>query len=260
MRLIHTASGCDYFIGDGVEFCRSLPPHFAHHVITDPPYTEHVQGNMQTVHTVHKRNQTGKISGKVTADFAHAEGSEGAILASIAHVASRWTVIHCALEQLAAWGQRSGAPDAWIRSAVYVKIRCTPQLTADRPGSAAEGIALRHADATKLRWNNGGRGNLFVSMPENRKDTGHDTAKPITLMLQILQAFTDPNDLIIDPFAGTGATLIAAEILGRKCIAIELDPQYAERFTTRRANALRHADQLLATAARYAETKRTDLL
>lgn len=259
MQLISTHAGCDYYVGDGRAFCERLPPGFAQHVITDPPYTAHVQGNMRSVHSAACRAETGEISRAVGADFEAVAGEETEILRQISHVASRWTIIHCALEQLGAWAAE-GTADRWIKSAVYLKIRAMPQLSADRPGSAAEGIALRHSRGGKLAWNNGGKGNLFVAMPEDRKITGHPTAKPISLMLQILQAFTSPGDLIIDPFAGTGATLIAAEILQRKCLAIELDPQYAEGFKTRRAVALASADRLLATAERLATTKRTDLV
>ena len=55
----------------------------------------------------------------------------------------------------------------------------------------------------------------------------HPTAKPIALM-QWCIGFVDANAVILDPFAGTGPTLIAAKNLGRWVIGIEIEPKYCE--------------------------------
>lgn len=53
----------------------------------------------------------------------------------------------------------------------------------------------------------------------------HATQKPIVLMQEIIQQLTNANDIVLDPFAGSGTTLLACERLGRSCIAIEIDPE-----------------------------------
>jgi DNA modification methylase len=54
----------------------------------------------------------------------------------------------------------------------------------------------------------------------------HPTQKPIALLKDLISLFTDPGDTILDPFAGSGTTLVAARDLGRKAIGIELDPRW----------------------------------
>jgi len=63
----------------------------------------------------------------------------------------------------------------------------------------------------------------FWSMPEN---TDHPTQKPEKLLAKIILASTNENDLILDPFAGSGTTAVVAKKLGRRFVAIESDENY----------------------------------
>jgi site-specific DNA-methyltransferase (adenine-specific) len=54
------------------------------------------------------------------------------------------------------------------------------------------------------------------------------TEKPIELMRELVSLFTDPGELILDPFMGSGTTLRAAKDLGRRAIGIELEEKYCE--------------------------------
>ena len=56
----------------------------------------------------------------------------------------------------------------------------------------------------------------------------HSTQKPLALLYRILLASSNPGDVVLDPFFGTGTTGEAARRLGRRWIGIERDPQYAE--------------------------------
>ena len=44
----------------------------------------------------------------------------------------------------------------------------------------------------------------------------------------VIEAFTEPGEIVLDPFCGSGSTLLAAKILGRRYIGIELDAGYAK--------------------------------
>lgn len=56
----------------------------------------------------------------------------------------------------------------------------------------------------------------------------HPCQLPIPLLERLILMSTDPGDVILDPFLGTGTTAVAAKALGRHYIGIELDPVYAE--------------------------------
>lgn len=63
----------------------------------------------------------------------------------------------------------------------------------------------------------------FWSMPEN---TDHPTQKPEKLLAKIILASTNPGDVILDPFLGSGTTSVVAKKLGRRFVGIEIDRFY----------------------------------
>jgi DNA modification methylase len=54
----------------------------------------------------------------------------------------------------------------------------------------------------------------------------HPTQKPLSVLLPLVEAFSRPQSLVLDPFAGSGSSLLAAKTLGRSYIGIELDAKY----------------------------------
>ena len=62
----------------------------------------------------------------------------------------------------------------------------------------------------------------------NGRSRVHPTQKPVELHARILEDFTQPGDVILDCFGGSGTTLIACEITGRKCLMMELSPDYCD--------------------------------
>ena len=56
----------------------------------------------------------------------------------------------------------------------------------------------------------------------------HPTEKPVSVMRQIVESSSCLDDVVFDPFMGSGSTIIAAMLEGRKAIGIEMDPTYFE--------------------------------
>lgn len=67
----------------------------------------------------------------------------------------------------------------------------------------------------------------------SRERVGHKDQKPIGLIERIIRTSSNPNDFVLDPFAGSGTTLIASLRLGRRCLGFELDPHWVEEIERR---------------------------
>lgn len=73
--------------------------------------------------------------------------------------------------------------------------------------------------------NDMGTGNLF-SIPNPVGNKTHPTEKPVKLMRQLIENSTNVNEIILDPFMGTGSSVVAAVHCQRQYIGIELDEKY----------------------------------
>lgn len=65
-------------------------------------------------------------------------------------------------------------------------------------------------------------------IPRPKANKEHPTMKPIALIERHIANSTDPGQLVVDPFGGSGSTLLAAHLTGRRAALIELDPRYAD--------------------------------
>lgn len=78
------------------------------------------------------------------------------------------------------------------------------------------------------RWINDMGTKTILKVPNQIGDKYHPTEKPVGLMEVLIANSTNENDLVLEPFAGAGATCIAARNLKRRFIGIEIDEQYAK--------------------------------
>ena len=87
---------------------------------------------------------------------------------------------------------------------------------------------------TLWQINNG----LSQGGPRKEEDelTGHGTQKPVECMKRPIENNSSPGQAVYDPFVGSGTTIIAAEMTGRCCYAIEIDPAYVDTAIIRWQN------------------------
>lgn len=68
------------------------------------------------------------------------------------------------------------------------------------------------------------------------RNSDHPTMKPVKLIAYMIRNSSRPGETVLDTFAGSGTTLIAAEQTGRTCYAVEYDPRYCDVIVKRWEN------------------------
>lgn len=85
----------------------------------------------------------------------------------------------------------------------------------------------------KHNWYAGRKETSVWEFEKSKKNADHPTMKPIALLAYPIKNSSMTNSLVLDPFAGSGSTLIACEQTGRICYAIELDEKYCDVIVKR---------------------------
>ena len=100
---------------------------------------------------------------------------------------------------------------------------------------------------------------LWTIPPESARRVNHPAPFPVELPEQLIRLYTYQNDLVLDPFMGSGSTMVAASRLGRRHVGYDLDPEYVEIARQRVATegspeaAAFDDDEGALTAPRWAE-------
>jgi DNA modification methylase len=88
---------------------------------------------------------------------------------------------------------------------------------------------------------------LWSIPAESARRVGHPAPFPVELPAQVIRLYTFVDDLVLDPFMGSGSTLVAASSLGRRCVGYDLDPGFVELARRRVAEV---EDELVAAGLR----------
>lgn len=240
----------DLRLGDCLEGMKALADKSVGVTITDPPFDKktHSRGGAAV-----KRYDGGPAIGVIP--FAPL-GPAAPIAKQIARITQRWALVFCAVRQIEEWS-RSFEDEDWNvpRVLIWNKPDASPQFSGDRPGHGYETIVLAHP-VGHTRWNGGGMKGVYECNRIDR-DSGflHPTQKPLTLMEAFVSDFTDPGELVCDPFAGSGTTAVACKRLGRRFIGWEKDPKF-HAAAVKRIEAAREQFQL----PRMAKPRQTKLV
>lgn len=96
-------------------------------------------------------------------------------------------------------------------------------------GNCEYGLVLYRDRLPKFR-NNGKMIFNCIDWPrDNDSEKIHPTQKPVELLKTLIEIFTDPGDVVIDPLAGSGSTLVAAERLNRKGFGFEIKKEFCSK-------------------------------
>lgn len=235
-----TIGNATLYLGD----CRDILPTLPNSdvVISDPPYGERT----------HKGARTANSLDASTIDFAPITTNELMSLAKgLVARTNRWVVMTCAWQHAAALEDHG-----LVRLGVWVKPNGAPQFTGDRPGQGWEAVAVLHREGKK-RWNGGGHHAVWTCPIEQGE---HPTQKPLKLVSRWVADFSDPGELICDPFMGSGTTGVACAKLGRRFIGIEQDPKYFELACRRIEAAFAQPDIFAEPSSRQIKGEQADLL
>ncbi len=134
----------------------------------------------------------------------------------------------------------------WVRSEViWHKPNAHPESVRDRPTKAHETVFLLskekdyYYDIAAVSGPNGRRLRSVWDVPTeplkraNARDDDHPAMMPLSLARQCVAVTSKANDFVLDPYAGSGTTLLAARGLGRRWVGIELNPSFVDLIERR---------------------------
>lgn len=209
------APGCLLTEGNCWDVMRALPDDCFDHTISDPPYSD----------VTHDGARTGPADRLITTFAGITEAQFLELCHQSVRLTRRWVVMFCDWRHLTAV---RNVPE-FVRFGVWVRPDAAPQFSGDRPGTGWDAVCILHRKGRK-RWNGGGSHAVWT---HNAERGAHPTQKPLPLVCQLVRQFTDPGELIFDPFAGSGTTGEACARMGRRSHLVELNPDYCQLIRRR---------------------------
>lgn len=202
--------------GDSLSILRTLPDSSVDAVVTDPPYGIDFQSNHCTATPPIRKIANDKTPFVWWLYDASRTLKVGGCLLCFC----RWDV-----------------SDAFRSAIEWAGLRVKSQIVWDRcshgSGELEGSPAPRHDliwFAVKGKYKLPGKRppSVYRSMRLAGSQLQHPNQKPIELMQSLIQAFTPPAGVVLDPFMGSGTTGVACKSAGRDFIGIELDAEYVE--------------------------------
>lgn len=237
---------CRLILGDCLDVLPTLGP--VDHVICDPPYE-------QAMHDLHNKAEFRRTDGgpqRQHFTFRGIDEMRPELLSAVEQKCRGWFLAFCTAEGVGAW--RSAI---WGKTSIkfkttcaWIKPDCTPKLNGQGPAVGYEPFITTWAGRGVAKWNAGGKRGIYVhnTNPPDRHGV-HPTEKPWRLLAEILTDFTNPGQSILDPFMGSGTTLVACAKRGRRGIGIEMDPTYFDIACRRVEEAYRQPDMFIERPA-----------
>jgi DNA modification methylase len=212
-------------------------------VFTDPPYNTRIDGQVSGLGAVHHREfvmASGEMSPDEYAAFLHDtacrlrdHARDGAILylcidwRQIARAIPAAEEAGLALINVCVWNKSNAGMGSLYRSK-HELILVLKHGTASHINNIELG---RHGRYRTNVWDYAGANSFGAERSSNLRL--HPTVKPVALIADAIRDCSRRGGIILDAFAGSGSTIIAAEITGRRAYALELDPLYVDAAVRR---------------------------
>jgi DNA modification methylase len=151
--------------------------------------------------------------------WAHCRGGGGWYVA--APPGPQFRAFAVLLAELSVWRQTL----AWVKESLVLG-------RSDYHGRH-EAIFYGWKEGAAHTWNSDRKQTTVLEFPRPKRNADHPTMKPVELVQYCIRNSSNADDLVADPFGGSGTTLIASETLGRAAALIELDPRYCDVIVRR---------------------------
>ena len=231
-------------LGDCLSVMQDLEP--VDHCISDPPYEAVMQNKWGVLSTSSPSSRVRHES----IGFDAIDEIRGDVARNVVRLTRGWAVLFCMAEGVRAWRDEIEATGAkYKRAMVWVKPDAMPQFNGVGPSVGHEMMVSAWCGGGRSRWNGGGKPGNFIHNKNTPGGGVHPTQKPIPLMLELVSLFSFGGETVLDPFMGSGSTLVACERLGRRGVGIERDPHHFENACRRVEDATRQPDLFIAPAA-----------
>lgn len=226
------------YLGDCLDVIPTLAPRSVDAVLTDPPYSS--GGRRENSRSIRKSmNRSMSDEDWIAGDAMSTGGFVWMMraLAARARPAMKPGAHFLAFIDWRMHGNLAGALES-------ADLRQHPTLVWDKTHFGM-GAVFRNQHEWIVHFSNGtpadparrDMGNVLRCPPV--RDGDHPTEKPVGLMGSLLSVVAPVGGVVLDPFMGAGSTLVAAKMLGRRAIGIEVDERFAEKAATRmQADAL----------------------
>jgi DNA modification methylase len=226
-------------------------------IFTDPPYNVPIDGHVCGLGRIRHREfamGVGEMSPDAFTDFlrqtlghAAAHARDGAIAfvcmdwRHLSELLAAGQAVFSELKNICVWNKSNAGMGTFYRSKHEFVL-------AFKVGTAAHTNSFGLGDSGRYRtnvWDYAGV-NTFKA---GRMDelSMHPTAKPVALVADAIRDCSKRGQIVLDPFAGSGTTLIAAEKTGRRARLIEFDPAYCDSILRRFAQVTGKEARLAAT-------------
>lgn len=216
--------------------CREILPTLGgvDHVLSDPPYEDELH------------NAVGRIRRKDGREMCDDLGFDGVnstradIARACVDASAGWVILFTLAEGVRAWRDDLQAAGAkWDTTLAWIKPDASPRFNGQGAARGFENAITCWAGKGYRRWNGGGKRGVYTYCVNTGRQGEHPTEKPLPLMQELISDFTQPGELVCDPFMGSGTTGVACATRGRRFVGIEQNPRWFDLACRRIEEAYR---------------------